>query len=452
MRTCLVLSVPILSLLALSTAACSAPAPAPKLGYGHRWIRSRPLTTMALVLSPKNLNMKQYRKVCNTLLAWKPNDELFAMAGAEGVPWHGHAKPRRFNSGGDRNRFSAEMRTRIREIMSKRPGCSGWMVWDEPQRTAMPTVEKISTWLRDTFPGVLVYTNGLPMGARRPSKYYGKEPPGGKYPYEQYMRDLVTICKPDVVGFDVYPFKESGKTSNFFGTVAITRKVALEAGIPYWVFVQSHQDPRRGYRMPSESDVRMQVFAHLTYGYTGIMYFTYSEAQGPGMVERSTARARPIYYHVARLNGEAENVGKALRFLTSTDVRVVACNGNKVRNHLVAWTPGAGGIDEIKSVTIDDKKAADYKDVLLGFFRDDAGRKYFMVTNLWHGKGASAAERRVTVRLKLDSDVEVVGRLSRETGAPELLEIADGELLLTLPGGTGELLRIGNAEFPGLDE
>ena len=113
MRTCLVLSVSILSLLALSTAACSPPAPAPKLSYGHHWIRSRPLTTMALVLSPENFKMDQYRKVCNTLLAWKPSDELFAMADTAGVPWHGHAKPRRFNSGGDRNRFSEEMRTRI---------------------------------------------------------------------------------------------------------------------------------------------------------------------------------------------------------------------------------------------------------------------------------------------------------------------------------------------------
>jgi hypothetical protein len=316
----------------------------------------------------------------------------------------------------------------------------------------MPIVGDISTWLRKTYPGILVYTNGLPKGARRASKYYGKEPPTGKYPYDKYMQDLVSLGKPDVVGFDVYPFKESGKTSNFFATVSITRKIALKTGIPYWVFVQSHQDPRRKYRMPSESDVRMQVFAHLAYGYTGIMYFTYGDAQGPGMVDRKTGRARPIYYDVMRLNQEVENVGQALRFLTSTDVRVVPCNGNKVRTHMVAWTPDAGGIDEIQSVTIDDKKPGNYKDILIGFFRDDAGRKYFMVTNLWHGKGATAAARRVTVRLKLDSDVEVVGRLSRETGQPELLEVVDGQLSLTLPGGTGELLRIGDAEFPGLDD
>ena len=186
----------------------------------------------------------------------------------------------------------------------------------------------------------------------------------------------------------------------------------------------------------------MQVFAHLAHGFTGIIYFTYWN-----MVEGGR---QPIYYKVARLNMEVINVGQAFRFLTSTDVRVVVGAGSKHRTGVQTWSPGAGDERRITGVTVDDAIPGNYKDALLGFFRDDAGRRYVMVTNLWHGAGVSAAKRRMAVTLHLDRSVRVVGRLSRETGAPELLHVADGKLTLTLPGGTGDLLQLGDAKFPGL--
>ena len=84
------------------------------------------------------------------------------------------------------------------------------------------------------------------------------------------------------------------------------------------------------------------------------------------------------------------------------------------------------------------------------FFTDDQGQEYFMLTNLWHDQGVSAAGRAVTLTLTLDQDVRVVGRLARETGQPETLLVNDGVLRLTLPGGTGDLLRLGSSQFPGL--
>ena len=114
------------------------------------------------------------------------------------------------------------------------------------------------------------------------------------------------------------------------------------------------------------------------------------------------------------------------------------------------WEPGAGGEHRIADVTIDDPVPDDYKHLLLGFFRDDDGRRYLMVCNLWHGKDASAAEKALTVTLTLDPRVKVIGRLSRETGRPESLLVKDGRFRITLPGGTGDLLRLGDASFPGL--
>ena len=74
-----------------------------------------------------------------------------------------------------------------------------------------------------------------------------------------------------------------------------------------------------------------------------------------------------------------------------------------------------------------------------------------MLTNLWHGEGMSSARRSVTVTLKLQPGVSAIGRLSRKTGQAEMLSVKGDEFEVTLPGGTGELLRFGSAAFPGLD-
>ena len=73
-----------------------------------------------------------------------------------------------------------------------------------------------------------------------------------------------------------------------------------------------------------------------------------------------------------------------------------------------------------------------------------------MLVNLWHGEGASAADRRLTVTVRLDPAVRRVGRLSRTTGLGEMLPIDNGAVKVTLPGGTGDLLRIGGVAFPGV--
>ena len=272
------------------------------------------------------------------------------------------------------------------------------------------------------------------------------------YSYEEYLRDFATIMDPDVVLFNAYPFMEDGGTKNLFPTLMTARKTGKDRNAPYWSFVQSHADHRRGYRMPSESDVRMQVFMHLTCGYTGIAYFTYEDQQGPAMIEARTGRRRTIYYDVARLNIEVANLGAALRFLESTAVRYVPQGGNDVPGGAAAWKPGDGGDTIIKAITIEGDDPAPWKDLLIGFFKDDDGQDYFMLTNLWHGMGASPAERAVTVTLTLDPKVRVIGRLSRETGQPEAFAVEGGQFRITLPGGTGELLRFGDARFPGLGQ
>ena len=417
-------------------------------GRGVRWVRRHPLTTMALTIIPKSSNPQQYKDAnMTTVLAWKQRPELLKGSARVGLPWHLHLRPVLLRENG----LTDEIMARLKSHHDNYQGCSGWIVWDEPNRPDMFVAAQAIRRLKEAYPDTLVYSNAFPRGARL-ERYYGGALPESGYSYEQYLRDFAKIMDPDVVMYDAYIFREGGATTNPFPTLSTARKVALEVAKPYWSFVQSHSDERRGYRMPSESDLRMQVFTHLTSGYTGIGYFTYEDQQGPAMVSNATLERRPIYYHVARLNQEVRHIGQTLRFLTSTAVHYVSGRGNRVPAGVTAWQPGAGENTTIRSIVIEDanEEPVEWRDVLIGFFIDDQGQKYFMLTNMWHDQEVSAARRAVTVTLTLDQGVRVVGRLSRETGQPETLLVNEGVLRLTLPGGTGDLLRLGSSDFPGL--
>ncbi|MBH06340.1 MAG: hypothetical protein CMJ20_08470 [Phycisphaeraceae bacterium] len=415
-----------------------------ELSRGKRWVRSHPFTTMALTIAPNTFNADHHAQANLTnVMAWKTKSKLLEKVSAKGLNWHLHVYPHQ-------DGLTGKLKATLQRLNANYSGQTGWLVWDEPNRPKMFIAAKTIEWLKQTYPDDLVYSCAFPMGATA-EEYYGGPVPDGGYSYEDYLRDFATIMDTDIVLFNAYPFREGGGTSNLFPTLMTARKISKERNVPYWAFVQSHSDDRRGYRMPSESDVRMQVFMHLTCGYTGIAYFTYEDQQGPAMIEYPNGRRRAIYYNVARLNNEVVNLGAALRFLESTAVRYVPQGGNNVPDSITAWKPGDAGDTMIKAITIEGDEPVAWKDLLIGFFKDDDGRDYFMLTNLWHGMGGSSAERAVTVTLTLAPEVKVIGRLSRETGQPEAFAVEGGKFRITLPGGTGELLRFGDAKFPGLD-
>ena len=422
-------------------------------GRGIKWVRSNPLTVTGLVLMDP-FDAEQYRRCgMETAMLWKASESLFAATTKAGLRWHGHAKPRRFNADGNTTRFDEEMKSRLTMLTEKYPGCTGWLVWDEPQRVTMPVAGKITAWLRKKYPEKLIYSNALPKGAN-PPKYWGG-PPKGKYNYELYLRDMIRIVRPDVLMLDQYPFAKDGDTTPFFfWTIANVREEAMRARIPYWIFVQAYET-KGGKRLPSESDLRMQTFVSLAYGYTGIAYFTYCPTWPRAMLDKG---GKPNYlYHAAKsLNREVVNVGQALRFLTSQRIYYVPGRHRKGRKLLPntmsafnsSWQPRDGRSYRIRNIVVEDEGPE--RDALVGYFTDDRGQKYFMLVNLWHDMGASAAERMLTVTVHFDHGVQRVARLSRQTGRGELMQLKGGRMTVTLPGGTGDLFRIGGTTFPGV--
>ena len=56
------------------------------------------------------------------------------------------------------------------------------------------------------------------------------------------------------------------------------------------------------------------------------------------------------------------------------------------------------------------------------------------------------------VTLRFRGDVSAVERINRETGKIERLPVKDGAVQFTLPGGTGDLLKVSNGKpFAGIE-
>ncbi len=463
--------------------------------FGKRWVRSHPFTIMALTQRPAAVQDDRYAAVgCNTMLAWKRWEGLAPAAQRMGIPYHCHLSKGLLGGELMRTRrhqyeemdpaekaaameasrpdpMGDELRTRIDQLVDSYPGAEGFVVWDEPKRPSMTTAAKVVSWLKERFPAALVYSNAYPYGAQI-GKYFGGrwEGPGTyqvppvPYDYAQYLRDLVQIIGSDLVMVDVYPYKLPPEGieaeylhATYFKCLADTRRVGLELDVPYWIFVQAYGKERYR-RMPSESDLRMQIFASLTLGFTGISYFTYDHVfDGALLRGEEDHETTDLYRHAARASVEVANLGRALRFLTSTDVRFVAGHSmadsrtdfNLTPHGLVAHDPRkpVGPIQEI-ALSV----AGPRQDALIGLFRDDEGGAYFMVTNLYRADGVGADDAHQEVTLTFDPSVKRLHRLQRETGAVEALALDDHRVTITLPAGTGDLFSIDDAAFPGIGD
>ena len=429
--------------------------------FGKQWVRSHPFTMMGLTLLPKTFELDEYRGVnYSCLLAWKTRATILQSAADADYPWFLHL----YGKEGPTPQF----KQRVREILEQYAGNIGMLANDEPALYGpnnFKNTGEVLAWLRETWPNRLHLSNISPPGGDR-RYYYGKiknptpkqKKEADSYSYGDYVHDYVRIVKPDILMYDVYIFNhgdESGVTDYWYQSLWVIRKVALKAGIPYWCFVQTWERPEgsAGYnvRLPSESDYRMQVFCALTYGYTGIADFMYCPGHQRDILLPG-GEPSPLYEPAAKTHAQVAHIGKSLRFLTSTNVaHLPGPAGVKTPTSLDDWKPGAAGDPLIRSIQILDQ--GPHRHGLVGHFRDDAGQRYFMITNLYQHARQNADECAVRVRIVFEPEVKTILRLSRVTGEVERLTIADPDqgLMIKLPGGTGDLFKYDTGQFAGLE-
>ncbi|MCC6679901.1 MAG: hypothetical protein IT445_03265 [Phycisphaeraceae bacterium] len=393
-----------------------------ELGRGQQWVRSHPFTIMGLsIVEERPFNIDLYRNAgFSSLLMWKPREGTLRAASDAGLPWHEHL----YVGIRGREPFGQKDKERIRQLAKDYPGGIGWLINDEPSdRAEMEVTSQVLDWLREEFPDMLAYSNA-----------------GGN------IDDFARTMRPDVLMHDRYPFKKQGETwDELFFYMAHVRDLAQAQNVPYWGFVQAYEDRREGgQRLPSESDLRMQTYAMLAYGFTGIAYFMYDlgEEFQRGVLELDGTPS-PLYAPTAKLNPEVANLGRCLRMLTSTSVGYVPAEGTACPKGTMPWQ------DETMSIETPGS------DGLIGWFSDDAGGQYFMIVNLKHAAEMNAEDGAATFRIRFGEPVTELYRLDRESGQVEPVALeADAAgvtgFTLSLPGGTGDLFKTGDGEFAGL--
>ena len=316
----------------------------------------------------------------------------------------------------------------------------------------MGSTENRPSTIKNKRPNDLVYTNMYPNYAT-PAQLYGATPPAAGYSYAQYLNDVVQIARPDILMYDHYPFLSDAQTttsSGFFENLMQVRNKALENDLPYWAFLQSWESTASGYRLPSSSDVRMQAFSHATAGYTGLAYFTFDHLTNRTLLDAS-GNPTALYPKVAALNEEIENLGQALRFMTSDDVKFV--QGSRIKNGISVandvprgldrWTATNDSDEHIQSISIGNFGAE--QNGLLGCFTDDNGDDAFMIMNLNHDDNIESTSSATAFTIRFDLAITELLRLDRRTGQQVTVPLAKmltyNELAISIPAGTAELFK-----------
>ena len=302
--------------------------------FGTQWIRSHPFSLMGLTNSSTWFDADEYKAAeLNTFLCWGSDDQSLPIAVAGGLPWHDHVPG---------ITLTQEVQDAITHTIETYPGGTGLMVNDEPRTLEMAGTVDIMNWIKTNYSDMLVYSNAYPIGAASSDEYYGGPAPPG-YGYSDYLNDFVSILQPDVLCYDMYPFGDPPGTHSgyYFTNLMVIRNLALQEGIPYWAFLQSFEWIKEGgvvyRRLSSESDLRFQMFSMLSAGYTGFLYFTYDKVFSRGLLD-VYGNPTSLYYAAQLANPEVENVGQALRFLQSTDVRFIrgqSSIGSRLHFHYV---------------------------------------------------------------------------------------------------------------------
>ena len=430
-------------LVASLTAGCSTGRPE---DFGRRWVRAHPYTLMGLCLNNEWHDIPLYEAAgFNHMLAWKPwREPLMEPVAEHKLTWFGNIPW--ITPHDERTGIKRDHTTLVPALMRSYPGNVGWLVNDEPTPVELNATAEIMEWIRSRYPDALVFSN------------LGADPN-----YKEHALNFLRTLEPDVMMYDSYPFNsitltwDQADRDQWFARAGIVRQAALNAGVPYWACV--HSIDRSGEkRLSSESNLRMQLFVYLTYGYTGQTYFMYDFGfkNASGLLDEKRMPSH-IYRYAAGANREVANIGRVIRFLTSTGVFAVP-NAAGVDPFvdpkiLATWKSQLAANDRLRSVRVLDTGPDGHG--LIGNFKDDRGRNYFMLTNLWRKPGqveGSSENTTLSFRLIFDPSVRSIWRLDRGTGRPEKLNIADPDkgLDVSLPGGTGDLFKIGDGAFPGL--
>jgi hypothetical protein len=193
------------------------------------------------------------------------------------------------------------------------PGMYAYFLNDEPGASHFPEVGRLVAFLRERDPAHLPYVNLFPIGAT--NEQLGTD---GDFTsaYQAYLDRFVEVVKPSLLSYDHYQFRVAGDTPHYFQNLAMVRKKALDAGLPFMNIVQACTwSPV--FRAPNQSEMRYLYYTTLAYGGQGLSQYVYAHpGHSPGI---ATLDGKPthVYEWLKPLNRDFAAIAEQLQPLRS---------------------------------------------------------------------------------------------------------------------------------------
>jgi len=288
----------------------------------------------------------------------------------------------------------------------------GYMMFDEPRSTDVELLVAAEKHVRSLDPARLTWLDFHPDSA------------GG------LAHSILEKMKPSVISFAYYPYcTKSDQLDQFYTLTGKYRNLSIEFGKPLWLFVQSaswpwFQDRNEDRRLPTPSDIRMQVYSDLAYGAKALWYYTYVTPRHAKEISSAILdnddKVKTSYAGIKAINAEVQALAPVLMTLDSVDVMHVKPKHKGVK----PFTPN-NVIADIQA-----------ENLLIGYFKDSAGIDYFMLVN----KLPNALNK--NIKLKLGGKVKNLSQIDRKTGRAAKYAVSGGTAEVTLDPGDGILFKV----------
>ncbi len=297
------------------------------------------------------------------------------------------------------------------------PALYAYHILDEPSAAKFPSLGKLVGHLRQRDPAHLAYINLFPTYAN--NQQLGTE--GDVVTaYKKHLDQYVEQVKPALISYDHYQFRLKSDSDQYFLNLAMIRRTAQDAGVPFLNIVQACTWAPTVMRIPNPDELRYLVYTSLAYGAQGISYYVYAHPNHEGSLVSLDGKPGPLYRAVRSYNPEFVAIATQLQPLRSLGVY-----------HTSMQEPGCEPLPSDTVFHIDClKEPPSPRGFLLGSFGPQDRPTHVVAVNLDY-----TAE--TTVRLTGPAQLDVFDATNSKWNSTEKTAVER-----VLPPGGGTLVRI----------
>src|SRR5678815_311504 len=265
-----------------------------------------------------------------------------------------------------------ESRAKLDELIarvSKHPAMYAYHLIDEPNASQFPALGRLVAYLRERDPAHLAYINLFPTYANNAQLGTSGAVAAA---YNEHLRLYVEQVRPALISYDHYQFALKGDNDQYFLNLALVRRAAQEAGVPFLNIVQACTWAPQAMRIPNANELRYLVFTTLAYGAQGISYYVYAHPGHEGSIANLDGTPGPLYHALKTYNREFVAIAKELQPLRSMAVQ-----------HTAMHEPGCEPVSADAPFRIDQTKSpSQSRGFLVGFFGTKDKPSHVMAVNL----------------------------------------------------------------------